>query len=98
MPDYYGLIDPDGNTLNQKGIFYVKVINRGRNFILKFEKDMTNAVVLAAPRFLIKNYMFDHECTPTVVSNAPDGNCYTLGFSNCHVDHENMGFSFSIYL
>ena len=59
---------------------------------------MRKSIVLASPRYFKEKQMFDHECTPIIVSNAPDGNFHSLGFSLCNVKLKNLGFSFSIYL
>lgn len=98
MSVIYGLIDAKGQILNQKGYFNVKVVNKGKDFIADFQQDMQYAVVVASPRFFKENYRFDHHCTPIVVSNAPDGNRDTIGFSMCKLENNcDFGFSFVAY-
>ena len=99
MSKIYGLIDASGQILKQKGQFSVKLINQGKEFIVDFQKDIRQAIVLATPRFIKENYNFDHFCTPIIVSNAPDGNRNTLGFSLCELDNNcDFGLSFVVYL
>lgn len=98
MSKYFGLIDPAGQILAKKGRFKVITTFLPRYFIIEFEQEMRNAVVLATARFFKENFRFDHECSPVVVSNAPDGNPNTLGFSVCKNNHEDLGFSFNIYM
>jgi len=100
MSVIYGLVDQNGNIISQKGKFNVQVTNQGKNFIIEFECNMLDSVVVATPRFFRKGFMFDRYCTPIVVSNASDSNNNNIDMSLCttkDIDNNKFGFSFIVF-